>query len=149
MINIGHSPILLKNILLWLWHEANLSRDDTERLLENKSETTCKLGMYSWISDPNKAQWLVWQECVEGLSEILDDYGMDIHNFDVGDTYTPDNLTKLRERSGLGLDEFSELVNIPAKDLLVFESCSSINTKGISYQKYVGLLEIVELELAG
>lgn len=143
MINIGHSPILLKNILLWLWHEANLSRDDVEALLESKNESGYKLGMYTWISDSNKAHWQVWQVCAQGLQNILSNYGMNIFNFDNAESYTPENLTKLRESSNLSLDDFAEMVDIPPKDLLVFESNSSINNKGISYQKYMELMRVV------
>lgn len=146
MINIGHSPILLKNILLWLWHEVSLSREDVEALIEEKAEVKGKIDLYAWVSDPNRAHWELWQACVIGLSKILRDYGMDINNFDTVESYTPENLTKLRESSGLSLDEFADIADIPTKDLLVFESNSSINRKGISYLKYVGFIEKFSLE---
>lgn len=143
MINIGHSPILLKNILLWFWHEASLSREDIENLLQSRNKSTGKLKMYSWVRDANKAHWQAWKVYIEGINEILNDYGMSVFDFDTEHSYTPENLTNLREKSGLTLDEFSEIIKIPAKDLLVFESDSSINNKGISYQKYLELQRLI------
>ena len=143
MINIGHSPILLKNILLWLWHEASLSREDVENILQNEGKATRKLKIYAWVSDGNKTHWQAWKVYIEGINEILSTYGMSVCDFDSEPSYTPRNLTNLREESGLTLDEFAEIVKIPAKDLLVFESDSSINNKGISYQKYVELQTMI------
>lgn len=144
MINIGHSPILLKNIFLWLWHEANLNRKDVEELLEKRGIKINRTTMYLWLNDTNKAHWAGWQEKIAGLQEILVKNGMDIHDFDCDNSYTPDDLKRLRDMSGLSLDEFADLVGIAPQDLLVYESHSSINNKGLSYQEYKNILEKIK-----
>lgn len=140
MINIGHSPILLKSIFLWLWHEANLNRKDVEHILEKKGMKINRTTMYLWLNDTHKAHWVGWQEKARGLQELLVSNGMDINYFKCDSSYTPDNLRKLREGSGLSLDEFADLAGLLPQDLLVYESHSSINTKGLSYHDYNALL---------
>lgn len=144
MINIGHSPILLKNVFLWLWHEADLSRKDVEQMLEQKGMKINRTTMYLWLNDTHKAQWAGWQEKLLGLQEILVSKGMDIKAFDCDRGYTPDDLKKLRMYSGLSLDEFAIMVDILPQDLLVYESDSSINTKGLSYHDYKKIIKKIE-----
>ena len=143
MINIGHSPTVLKNIFLWLWHEGNLTRKDVENLLENKGVKINRTTMYLWLNDTNKAQWAGWQKKARGLQDILTSHGMDIHDFDCDTSYTPDSLRLLREKSGLDLDSFAELAGISPQDLLIFESHSSINTKGMSLNDFKLLIKKV------
>lgn len=144
MINIGHSPILLKNVFLWLWHEASLNRKDVEQLLEEKGMKINRTTMYLWLNDTHKAQWAGWQEKLSGLQEILVSNGMNIEAFDCDIGYTPDDLKELRESSGLGLDEFAKMAGILPQDLLVYESHSSINTKGLSYHDYKNIIKKIE-----
>lgn len=148
MINIGHSPVLLKNIFLWLWHEANLNRKDVEYILEEKGMKINRTTMYLWLNDVHKASWLGWQEKIKGLQEVLADHGMNIQDFNCDRSYTPDNLRELRESSGLSLDEFAEVAGIPPQDLLVYESHSSINTKGLSYHNYKQILKKIECKMS-
>lgn len=148
MINIGHSPILLKNIFLWLWHEANLDRKDVELILEEKGIKINRTTMYLWLNDAKKAHWAGWQEKAQGLQEILVKHGMDIKDFDCDKSYTPDDLKLLRESSGMDLDVFSDLTGIPPQDLLVFESHSSINTKGLSFHDYKEIIEKLKCKVS-
>lgn len=141
MINIGHSPILLKNIFLWLWHEASLNRKDIEHLLEDKGMKINRTTMYLWLNDVHKAHWAGWQEKIKGLQEILEVNGMNIEDFNCDKGYTPDDLKALRESTGLSLDDFAAMADIPPQDLLIYESHSSINTKGLSYHDYKEILK--------
>lgn len=144
MINIGHSPTVLKNIFLWLWHEGNLTRKDVENILESKGVKINRTTMYLWLNDTNKAQWAGWQKKAQGLQDILVIHGMDIHDFDCDTSYTPDNLRLLHEKSGLDLDGFAEIAGITPQDLLIFESHSSINTKGMSLSDFKSLIKKVD-----
>lgn len=136
MINIGHSPNLLKNVFLWLWHEANLDRKDVEKILKAKDIKFNRTTMYLWLNDVHKAYWRSWQEKVLGLQQILQTHGMNIEDFVCDESYTPENLRLLRESTGMDLDQFAEIIGLHPKDLIVFESDSSINNKGISYHDY-------------
>lgn len=136
MINVGHSPALLRNISLWLWHEADLSRKDVEEILEAKGVKINRTTMYTWLNDGDKAHWQAWQEIVKGLDDILQERGMSVATFSFDPAYTPNNLQALREASNMSEDDFAAVIGIKPRKLVIYESSSSINKKGLSFNQY-------------
>lgn len=137
---VGHSPKALKRLFLWLLHEAGMSRNQLCDHLEAKSINANKVLLSAWSGNGNRPRWSVWKQVYKVINELLAGYGLSIEDFTYESTYTPFELQNLRQRSKMSLDDFCRAANEKPQRILLYESDSEENTRGIGFANYQKLM---------
>lgn len=133
---VGHSPKALKRIFLWLLHEVGMPRSELCKYLVKNKINANKVLLSAWSGYGNRPKWSVWKDIYTALNKLLSKYGLAIEDFVYEDTYTPMNLTSLRKKSGLKLDDFARLAGEKPQRILLYESDSKENTRGLGYANF-------------
>lgn len=137
---VGHSPKALKRLFLWLLHEAGMSRNQLCDHLEANNINANKVLLSAWSGNGNRPRWSVWKQVYKVINELLAGYGLSIEDFTYESTYTPFELQNLRQSSKMSLDDFCRVANEKPQRILLYESDSEENTRGIGFANYQELM---------
>lgn len=144
---IGHSPLALKRLYTWLIHEASMDKQQLNDYLVKEGINVNNIKLGAWCTMGNRPSWIVWQSLYVALNKLLSEYGMQVEDFTLETTYTPANLRNLRENSGLTVDVFCARFNIEPKKLLLLESDSQANKKGLGFKQFHTLCQSLQTPL--
>lgn len=138
---VGHSPYALKRLFFWLLHEADMDKYDIANYLKSRKIKVNNGMLNSWASEGNRPSWKTWQKIYLALNELLLGYGMTVDDFTLEHTYTPANLHQLRETLDMSADDFANALSLNTARLLLLESQSHLNKRGIGFKDFQAVRE--------
>lgn len=174
----GHSPYAFARIGLYLkYNEQMVSRIKkkgvdifvdqvkgmtvdgiVEHLAKgSKNSPGVEIHRNSWIRwatpkhkyQSNNMYYKTWVLVRDLLNELLAKTNRSIQDFTNGPTYSPENLTALREATGLSTNEFAEIIGVANGSVIEeLESTDvSVNKRGMGYDDWSMVLDRVHTAL--
>lgn len=116
--------------------------------LESQDINANKVLLSAWSNYGNRPRWSVWKQIYHALNDLLSAYGLKVDDFVYEDAYTPAALSSLRRQSKLNLDDFAAVANETPQRILLYESESLQNTRGIGYAKFNELIKTISQRMS-